>query len=307
MKIFSTKVGLIVGSINTLLISSVLTYANAPSSALEKYLSKLESIQTLSIEASADVQIVDKMQANAEASSGSKSYKYTYILKYYDSYFMYDVRMHDGSKYTYNKVEGRNSDGYFLFDRISRYLTVSKKPFVNALVMQHGHVAFLPFAFTQAHLETNPLKQLSLDDLRARESWKKTILLLKNLPNYDQGELVEIGKSLQINSKDTYEHYFVQFSPQEGLPVLWKKRLKNGVSIVDYEVNQWAEDTTGFKYPNKSRLTYYESDKIWYNVNMYVNSLLINKNIDINDFIVDPSEASIIRDLDQKVYIKVPK
>jgi hypothetical protein len=240
----------------------------------------------------------------------------TYKILYKGERFRYDSETNDKNGTLSHQLENFDGSSYQL--NKGGYFTTSTKPFLRDIVLCEGHYLFLPFLFLQSGYNATAFPQLSYAQLTASKDWEAAVADLRRegglqevtIGNDAYLKATHVGACVEKITKETCS-FDVYFSKKfGGYPMRWERKSKTGEIISTYEVESLAftKPTTGnaIPYPKTAVLKHFSNQKLTYTTRCQIKDISLRE-ISDDDITLDPIGADTIRDIDNNVFIAVPK
>ena len=249
---------------------------------------------------------------------GSPRFTGIFKLFYKGDRFLYNVEFIDSKAPTYNQVESFDGEHYAHLNRNGGIFSISSQSFVNDVVMSQGHVMFMPFLFLQSRFSKDAFPQLSYRQLTNEDDWRNVLTSIPStsgveevtVENQKYLKVTKIGKNVDPVSDQpcVFDVFFAKRF--NWYPMKWERRLTTGKIVTSYSVEElgFIESATGedIPYPKVSVLNHYQDSKLRDTERIEVKQIRFDSVSD-GDLSIDPASASLIRDIDRGINIKVPK
>jgi len=177
---------------------------------------------------------------------------------------------------------------------------------------------FDPIKFIPQEIIQNSNFPLTLAQFASQENWYSLLKRAANvhfLANQESDKEIsfEVPGGLDIHSKKPFTYEVVCSKKYSYYPVTWKMLDAEKHVLAEYTVLTMAQIVDGknggaFYYPKSAQIKRYTDEgKLVGTTNNVISSVSANGKLDDDVFTIDPSQARLIRDMDNQTTIEVPK
>ena len=233
--------------------------------------------------------------------------------------YWYELKQQDNLQKQYfwyqNSFDGTT---YSALNKDRSRLTVSQ---VGRLPADSGFTVnrnafYEPFVF----LANDKFGVMWLNDLKTPRFWEKALANSAIVASTYKNSLSEVtelrfpGPTIKINDQNCDTIFTVDFANSMSfLPLRWIWQSKDGSEIAQYEilkigtVKSGGPNSIDLPVPVDAHYENFSNGHLSYSAQFHLDSLELNPRLNVEQFTIDPGQASEIYDWDKNVTIRVPK